>query len=117
MKKQMYNYRIRFIKKLRQESPHFIFVFLFFTKCLLNIIITIIILLTEADIYVRGNQGLDYDTKKQYNLDITCADQRRSVSSIFYIYLLRNNPPYFTNLQGTVYWDMYNLTSKNAKQE
>ena len=49
---------------------------------------------------MRGNQGLNYDTLRSYTLDITCIDQRRNDSSVFYIYLLRNKPPRFLNLQG-----------------
>ncbi|XP_063416621.1 protocadherin Fat 4-like [Mytilus trossulus] len=54
----------------------------------------------ETDIYVRGNQAFDYDTLNRYTLGIKCADQRRNDTSEFYIYLLRNMPPYFTNLQA-----------------
>ncbi|XP_076105949.1 cadherin-7-like [Mytilus galloprovincialis] len=53
----------------------------------------------ETEIWVRGNQGFVYDTKRQYTLNIECADQRRSDSDAFYVYILRNMPPYFTNLQ------------------
>ncbi|CAG2252803.1 FAT4 [Mytilus edulis] len=54
----------------------------------------------ETDIYVRGNQAFDYDALNRYTLGIKCADQRRDDTSEFYIYLLRNMPPYFTNLQA-----------------
>ncbi|VDI29019.1 Hypothetical predicted protein [Mytilus galloprovincialis] len=54
----------------------------------------------ETDIYVRGNQAFDYDALNRYTLGIKCADQRRNDTSEFYIYLLRNMPPYFTNLQA-----------------
>lgn len=47
-----------------------------------------------------NNAGFSYDTQRDYALNISCADQRRSASSIFYIYLLRNMPPKFSNLQG-----------------
>lgn len=73
---------------------------LFFKKlglCLMNNILYS----TETDIYVRGNQAFDYDALNRYTLGIKCADQRRNDTSEFYIYLLRNMPPYFTNLQGT----------------
>ncbi|CAC5398925.1 unnamed protein product [Mytilus coruscus] len=53
----------------------------------------------ETEIYVRGNQGFVYDTQRQYTLEIVCADQQRNDSSEFYIYILRNMPPYFTNIQ------------------
>ncbi|VDI04803.1 Hypothetical predicted protein [Mytilus galloprovincialis] len=53
----------------------------------------------ETEIWVRGNQGFVYDTKRQYTLNIECADQRRSDSDAFYVYILRNMPPYFPNLQ------------------
>ena len=43
---------------------------------------------------------MNYDTLRSYTLDITCIDQRRNDSSVFYIYLLRNKPPRFLNLQG-----------------
>lgn len=55
---------------------------------------------TETEIYVRGNQGFVFDTQRQYTLEIVCADQQRNDSSEFYIYILRNMPPYFTNIQG-----------------
>jgi hypothetical protein len=57
-------------------------------------------LFLEYELYVRSNQGLNYDTLRSYTLDITCIDQRRNDSSVFYIYLLRNKPPRFLNLQG-----------------
>ncbi|XP_063447855.1 protocadherin Fat 4-like [Mytilus trossulus] len=53
----------------------------------------------ETEIWVRGNQGFVYDTKRQYTLTIECADQRRKDSAEFYVYILRNMPPYFPNLQ------------------
>ncbi|XP_052091684.1 cadherin-11-like [Mytilus californianus] len=53
----------------------------------------------ETEIYVRGNQGYVYDTQRQYTLEIVCADKQRNDSSEFYIYILRNMPPYFTNIQ------------------
>ncbi|CAC5396996.1 FAT4 [Mytilus coruscus] len=53
----------------------------------------------ETEIWVRGNQGFVYDTKRQYTLNIECSDQRRSDSADFYVYILRNMPPYFPNLQ------------------
>ncbi|XP_076076457.1 protocadherin Fat 1-like [Mytilus galloprovincialis] len=53
----------------------------------------------ETEIYVRGNQGFVFDTQRQYTLEIVCADQQRNDSSEFYIYILRNMPPYFTNIQ------------------
>ena len=57
-------------------------------------------LFTETEIWVRGNQGFVYDTKRQYTLNIECADQRNNDSAEFYVYILRNMPPYFPNLQG-----------------
>ncbi|CAG2252805.1 unnamed protein product [Mytilus edulis] len=54
----------------------------------------------ETEIYVRGNQDFVYDTQKQYTIDLVCEDLRRSDSSYFYVYLLRNMPPSFTNLQA-----------------
>ena len=57
-------------------------------------------LFLEYELYVRSNQGLNYDILRSYTLDITCVDQRRNDSSVFYIYLLRNKPPRFLNLQG-----------------
>ncbi|CAC5396999.1 unnamed protein product [Mytilus coruscus] len=53
----------------------------------------------ETEIWVLGNQGFVYDTQRQYTLNIECADQRRSDSGEFYVYILRNMPPYFSNLQ------------------
>ena len=55
---------------------------------------------TETEIWVLGNQGFVYDTQRQYTLNIECSDQRRSDSGEFYVYILRNMPPYFSNLQG-----------------
>ncbi|CAC5398928.1 unnamed protein product [Mytilus coruscus] len=54
----------------------------------------------DTNIYVRGNQAFDYDALNRYTLGIECADQRRKDTSEFYIYLLRNMPPYFINLQA-----------------
>ncbi|VDI50206.1 Hypothetical predicted protein, partial [Mytilus galloprovincialis] len=53
----------------------------------------------ETEIWVRGNQGFVYDTKRQYTLNIECADQRKNDSAVFYVYILRNMPPYFPSLQ------------------
>ncbi|CAC5396998.1 unnamed protein product [Mytilus coruscus] len=53
----------------------------------------------ETEIWVLGNQGFVYGTQRQYTLNIECADQRRSDSAEFYVYILRNMPPYFSNLQ------------------
>ncbi|XP_071177942.1 cadherin EGF LAG seven-pass G-type receptor 2-like [Mytilus edulis] len=55
--------------------------------------------LFETEIWVLGNQGFVYDTQRQYTLNIECSDQRRSDSGEFYVYILRNMPPYFSNLQ------------------
>ncbi|CAG2228522.1 unnamed protein product [Mytilus edulis] len=54
----------------------------------------------DTNIYVRGNEAFDYDALNRYTLGIECADQRRNDTSEFYVYLLRNMPPYFTNLQA-----------------
>ncbi|VDI42303.1 Hypothetical predicted protein [Mytilus galloprovincialis] len=63
----------------------------------------------ETNIYIRPNQVLNYDTQRQYKLDILCADQRRNDSSIFFIYLIRNMPPSLINLQANT-----NISSKGT---
>lgn len=72
---------------------------------------------TETEIYVRGNQDFVYDTQKQYTLDLVCEDLRRSDSSYFYVYLLRNMPPSFTNLQGNYFCILFSakIIDKNER--
>ncbi|XP_076080884.1 cadherin EGF LAG seven-pass G-type receptor 2-like [Mytilus galloprovincialis] len=80
----------------------------------------------ETEIYVRGNQDFVYDTQKQYTIDLVCKDLRRSDSSYFYVYLLRNMPPSFTNLQAKTTvsaqavvagQDIYTITSVDPESD
>lgn len=53
-------------------------------------------------IYIKAQPTLSYDTARQYTLTISCTDTKDTVQGSFIVYVTRNNPPTFTNLQGNI---------------
>ncbi|XP_062601137.1 protocadherin Fat 4-like [Saccostrea cucullata] len=56
---------------------------------------------TLYGVYVKAQPSLDYDTSRQYDVTVRCTDGKDSVTGVFTIYISRNNPPIFVNLQAT----------------
>lgn len=52
-------------------------------------------------IYIKAQPTLSYDTARQYTLTISCTDTKDTVQGSFIVYVTRNNPPTFNNLQAT----------------
>lgn len=51
-------------------------------------------------IYIKAQPSLSYDTARQYTLTISCTDTKDTAQGSFIVYVTRNNPPTFDNLQG-----------------
>lgn len=51
-------------------------------------------------VYVKALPTLDYDTTRQYDVTVRCTDSKDPVTGTFTVYISRNNPPVFVNLQG-----------------
>ncbi|XP_061190353.1 cadherin EGF LAG seven-pass G-type receptor 2-like [Saccostrea echinata] len=56
---------------------------------------------TLYGVYVKAQPSLDYDTARQYDVTVRCTDGKDPVTEVFTIYISRNNPPVFVNLQAT----------------
>ncbi|XP_061179511.1 protocadherin-like wing polarity protein stan, partial [Saccostrea echinata] len=56
---------------------------------------------TNYGIYIKAQPSLSYDTARQYILTISCTDTKDTAQGTFTVYVTRNNPPAFTNLQAT----------------
>jgi len=59
----------------------------------------------EYAIYQDTNPGFDFDTQSNYELDVECIDDHggvtgTSLTKTLYVYLIKNQPPVITNLQG-----------------
>ncbi|XP_056008142.1 cadherin-23-like [Ostrea edulis] len=57
---------------------------------------------TYYGIYIKAQPTLSYDSARQYTLSISCTDTKDTVQDTFIVYVNRNNPPSFVNLQATV---------------
>lgn len=55
---------------------------------------------TDYGVYCKANPGFDYDTTSNYDLSITCSDGDLTVTKSLYVFLVKNNPPVFQNLQN-----------------
>lgn len=58
---------------------------------------------------------LDYDTTRQYDVTVRCTDSKDPVTGTFTVYISRNNPPVFVNLQGMQNSEKINLQLKNSQ--
>ncbi|XP_052706998.1 cadherin-23-like [Crassostrea angulata] len=56
---------------------------------------------TDYGVYVKALPTLDYDTTRQYDVTVRCTDSKDPVTGTFTVYISRNNPPVFVNLQAT----------------
>nr|XP_022309583.1 protocadherin Fat 4-like [Crassostrea virginica] len=56
---------------------------------------------TAYGLYIKAQPTLSYDQARQYTLTVSCTDNKDSVQGTFIVYVTRNNPPVFTNLQAT----------------
>ncbi|OWF49306.1 Protocadherin Fat 4 [Mizuhopecten yessoensis] len=57
---------------------------------------------TSYGIYSLASHSFNYVTTKRYKLTINCTDTKDDVSGSFYVYILPNRPPTFTNLPNSI---------------
>lgn len=53
--------------------------------------------LADNAVYLRADNDLDYDTKRQYVITIDCTDSKVTVQETYTVYVLRNQQPTITN--------------------
>ncbi|XP_056013069.1 uncharacterized protein LOC130052368 [Ostrea edulis] len=53
-------------------------------------------------IYLRAQATLDYNTARDYLMNIDCTDTKDKVSRTFVVYVVKNEPPVMTNLPSSV---------------
>ena len=58
--------------------------------------------LVDYAIYQNTNPAFDFVTKSNYKLDVECIDEHggTSLTKSLFVYILKNQPPVITNLQG-----------------
>ena len=76
--------------------------YMLFTTTILKYFSTVLV---DYAIYQDTNPAFDFDTKSNYELDVECIDDHggvtgTSLTKTLYVYLLKNQPPVITNLQG-----------------
>ncbi|XP_078337333.1 uncharacterized protein LOC111138019 [Crassostrea virginica] len=68
---------------------------------------------TTYGLYVKALPSLDYDTVRQYDVTVRCTDGKDPVTGMYTVYISRNNPPVFVNLQGTTRIPSVSTTTGN----
>jgi len=59
-------------------------------------------ILVDYAIYQDTNPAFDFATKSNYELNVECIDEHggTSLTKTLFVYILKNQPPVITNLQG-----------------